>query len=148
MAVSTGERSGTWEESTNHAGTAWQYYRTDGRVADDAGAPDTGSPGEGTCKNGVGNSTVPRRTYESKVLYIYTGLASHPQRELIIKQQSGHTGLLSFELESTTEQAKTFCQALKIFKIGVSWGGYESLVTMPYARETEETPGRWEPDKM
>ena len=68
----------------------------------------------------------------------YTGLASHPQRELIIKQQSGHTGLLSFELESTTEQAKTFCQALKIFKIGVSWGGYESLVTMPYARETEE----------
>ena len=36
----------------------------------------------------------------------YTGLASHPQRELIIKQQSGHTGLLSFELESTTEQAK------------------------------------------
>lgn len=61
-----GERSGTWEESTNHAGTAWQYYRTDGRVADDAGAPDTGSPGEGTCKNGVGNSTVPRRTYESK----------------------------------------------------------------------------------
>ena len=54
------------KKSTNHAGTAWQYYRTDGRVADDAGAPDTGSPGEGTCKNGVGNSTVPRRTYESK----------------------------------------------------------------------------------
>ena len=69
----------------------------------------------------------------------YTGLASHPQHELIEKQQSGHTGLLSFELDCTTEEAKTFCQALRIFKIGVSWGGFESLVTMPYARENEET---------
>lgn len=68
----------------------------------------------------------------------YTGLPSHPQRELIEKQQSGHTGLLSFELDSTTEEAKAFCQELKIFKIGVSWGGFESLVTMPYAREKEE----------
>lgn len=69
----------------------------------------------------------------------YTGLASHPQHELIEKQQSGHTGLLSFELDSTTQEAKEFCQALRIFKIGVSWGGFESLVMMPYAREDEET---------
>ena len=69
----------------------------------------------------------------------YTGLASHPQHELIERQQSGHTGLLSFELDSTTQEAKEFCQALRIFKIGVSWGGFESLVMMPYARESEET---------
>ena len=69
----------------------------------------------------------------------YTGLASHPQHELTEKQQTGHTGLLSFELDSTTQEAKEFCQALRIFKIGVSWGGFESLVMMPYAREDEET---------
>lgn len=70
---------------------------------------------------------------------IYTGLASHPQHELIEKQQSGHTGLLSFELDCTTEEAKEFCQSLQVFKIGVSWGGFESLVMMPYARNDEET---------
>lgn len=69
----------------------------------------------------------------------YTGLESHPQHELIEKQQSGHTGLLSFELDCTTEEAKRFCESLKIFKIGVSWGGFESLVMMPYARQDEET---------
>lgn len=69
----------------------------------------------------------------------YTGLTSHPQHELIEKQQSGHTGLLSFELDCTTDEVKAFCQALQIFKIGVSWGGFESLVTMPYARESDET---------
>ena len=123
--------------------TAWQYYRTDGRVADDAlrtlevRVKEHAKTALAIAQYLEGHTKV-RKVY-------YTGLASHPQRELIIKQQSGHTGLLgSFELESTTEQAKTFCQALKIFKIGVSWGGYESLVTMPYARETEETPGRWE----
>ena len=68
----------------------------------------------------------------------YTGLKSHPQRELIEKQQSGSTGLLSFEIDGSLEQAKKLCQSLQIFKIGVSWGGFESLVMMPYARQSEE----------
>ncbi len=68
----------------------------------------------------------------------YTGLKSHPQRELIERQQSGSTGLLSFEIDGSLEDAKRFCQELRIFKIGVSWGGFESLVMMPYARQSEE----------
>lgn len=68
----------------------------------------------------------------------YTGLTSHPQRELIEKQQSGSTGLLSFEIDGSLEQAKKFCQSLEVFKIGVSRGGFESLVMMPYARQSEE----------
>ena len=68
----------------------------------------------------------------------YTGLKSHPQRELIEKQQSGSTGLLSFEIDGSLELAKKLCQSLQIFKIGVSWGGFESLVMMPYARQSEE----------
>lgn len=68
----------------------------------------------------------------------YTGISSHPQAELIKKQQSGSTGLLSFEIDGTVELAKKFCEELKVFKIGVSWGGFESLVMMPYARQSEE----------
>ena len=68
----------------------------------------------------------------------YTGLKSHPQRELIERQQSGSTGLLSFEIDGSLEEAKRFCQELQVFKIGVSWGGFESLVMMPYARQSEE----------
>lgn len=30
-------------------------------------------------------------------------------------------------------------ESLKIFKIGVSWGGFESLVFLPHARLDEET---------
>lgn len=69
----------------------------------------------------------------------YPGLASHPQHDLICRQQGGSTGLLSFEIDCTVEQAKKFCEDLKIFKIGVSWGGFESLVMMPFATQDEET---------
>lgn len=69
----------------------------------------------------------------------YPGLASHPQRELIKRQQKGSCGLLSFVIDGTAEQAKQICDSLKIFKIGVSWGGFESLVMMPYLKNDEET---------
>lgn len=68
----------------------------------------------------------------------YPGLLSHPQYELMKRQQSGNTGLLSFEIEGSTEQAKEVAKRLKLFKIGVSWGGFESLVCMPHARQDEE----------
>lgn len=72
----------------------------------------------------------------------YTGLASHPQRELVEKQQKGSTGLLAFEISGSTEDAKKVVNSLKVFKIGVSWGGFESLACMPHMRCDEETC-RW-----
>ena len=68
----------------------------------------------------------------------YPGLESHPQHDLMKKQQKGNSGLMSFVLNATTEQAKRVVDALKIFKIGCSWGGFESLVMMPYLRNTEQ----------
>lgn len=68
----------------------------------------------------------------------YPGLPSFPQHELMQRQQRGNCGLMSFEIDGSVEQAKTFCEALSIFKIGVSWGGFESLVTMPFARASDE----------
>lgn len=69
----------------------------------------------------------------------YTGLKSHPQYELVQKQQKGSTGLIAFEIKGSTEDAKKVVNSLKIFKIGVSWGGFESLVMMPQMRLDEET---------
>lgn len=68
----------------------------------------------------------------------YPGLPSHPQYELMKKQQSGNTGLLSFEIDGTPEQAVKLAEALAIFKIGVSWGGFESLIFLPHLKQTEE----------
>lgn len=69
----------------------------------------------------------------------YPGLLSHPQHELMKRQQGGNTGLLSFEIKGSVEQVKEVAQRLKIFKIGVSWGGFESLVCMPHARQDAES---------
>lgn len=68
----------------------------------------------------------------------YPGLPSHPQYELMKKQQSGNTGLLSFEIDGTPEQAVKLAENLAIFKIGVSWGGFESLIFLPHLKQTEE----------
>lgn len=68
----------------------------------------------------------------------YPGLPSHPQYELMKRQQQGNTGLLSFEIDGTAEQAARMAESLKVFKIGVSWGGFESLVFLPHARLTPE----------
>jgi cystathionine gamma-lyase len=61
----------------------------------------------------------------------YTGLASHPQAELIKKQMRGHTGLMSFELDREPEDAVKVINALKLFGKGCSWGGFESLALCP-----------------
>lgn len=59
----------------------------------------------------------------------YPGLESFPQYELGQKQMSGYTGLLSFRLKTENlEEVKAFFNGLEIFRIGVSWGGHESLI--------------------
>jgi len=62
----------------------------------------------------------------------YPGLKSFPQYELAKKQMSGYSSLMSFKLKTTNlDQIKSFFNSLKIFKIGVSWGGHESLIYAP-----------------
>lgn len=57
----------------------------------------------------------------------YTGLHSHPQYELARKQQTGECGLLTIELNGESSGVETFVDNLKLFGIGCSWGGFESL---------------------
>lgn len=69
----------------------------------------------------------------------YTGLSSHPQADIIARQQKGHSSLLSFELETDSmEAAAGFANRLKLFGKGCSWGGHESLVILPLYKEPEE----------
>ena len=69
----------------------------------------------------------------------YPGLKSHPQYELAQKQQKGNTGLMTFEIKGSTADAKKVINSLQVFKIGVSWGGFESLACMPHMRCDEQT---------
>lgn len=68
----------------------------------------------------------------------YTGLKSHPQHDIIERQQTGHSGLMSFELNASPEDAVKLIDHLKIFKIGCSWGGFESLALTPLYHCSEE----------
>lgn len=70
----------------------------------------------------------------------YPGLESSPDYELGKKQLKGYSGLMSFELESDSfESIKEVINTCKVFKIGVSWGGYESLILSPnHGDNTEE----------
>jgi len=68
----------------------------------------------------------------------YTGLASHPQYALVEKQMDASAGLMSFTLKCSFEDTKKFVDRLKMFKVGVSWGGFENLSNMPFANYTPE----------
>ena len=80
---------------------------------------------------------------DSRVAKVYyPGLSSHPQYALAQKQQKGNCGLLSFELNASPDDTRRVVDALRLFKIGVSWGGFESLVSMPGYNDSEEE-ARW-----
>ena len=72
----------------------------------------------------------------------YPGLDSYEQYDLARKQMQGFTGLLSFKLiTDNLDNIKAFVNTLKLFQIGVSWGGHESLIYVPaisYLKELNE----------
>jgi len=75
----------------------------------------------------------------------YPGLKSFPQYKLAQDQMSGSSGLLSFELKTKEiAKIKTVVNNLKLFKLGVSWGGHDSLVYAPVISYLKElTPDQF-----
>ncbi len=62
---------------------------------------------------------------------VYHPALSGPD-DLVGRQLTGFSGLLSFELiEDDYPSVRRFIDALERFRIGVSWGGVESLVIAP-----------------
>ena len=58
---------------------------------------------------------------------VHPGLSSHPQHDLARRQMSGFGGLFGIELAGDLDAVRRFCDALRLFRLGVSWGGFESL---------------------
>merc|ERR1711953_769056 len=63
---------------------------------------------------------------------IHPGSPSHPQHEVAKKQQSGHSGMLSFYIKGNLENSRKFLKALKLVTLAESLGGFESLAELPY----------------
>lgn len=61
---------------------------------------------------------------------LYTGLESHPQHALAVRQMSGFGGMISIEL-GTREHVKTMLDRTRLFSLAESLGGVESLISHP-----------------
>jgi cystathionine beta-lyase/cystathionine gamma-synthase len=60
----------------------------------------------------------------------YPGLPDHPDHALAQRQMTGFGGLMSFELGSEA-QARAVVDRTRLFGIGASLGGIESLISQP-----------------
>lgn len=75
---------------------------------------------------------------------IHPALPCHPEHHLWQRDFSGSSGLFSFTFKkdySETELA-SFIDSLALFRLGYSWGGYQSLITAAKVRRT--MPSRYE----
>jgi cystathionine beta-lyase/cystathionine gamma-synthase len=73
----------------------------------------------------------------------YPGLASHSQHELAARQMRNAGGVVSFRLVGGAAAARRFAEATRLFTLGESLGGVESLVEVPAAMthlSTADTP--------
>lgn len=70
-----------------------------------------------------------RRRPEIRTVY-FPALASHPGHEIWKRDFSGCNGLVSFEMADGwgPRRVEAMIDALELFGIGASWGGYESMV--------------------
>jgi len=65
-----------------------------------------------------------------RVVY-YPGLASHPHHDRAHAQLTGFGGVVAFEHDGDFEASRRFCDACRVFQIGASLGGAESLLHPP-----------------
>ncbi|MFD1830581.1 MULTISPECIES: cystathionine gamma-synthase [Streptomyces] len=61
----------------------------------------------------------------------YPGLESHPGHEVAAKQMRGFGGMVSFRVAGGEEAAVEVCNRAKLFILGESLGGVESLIEHP-----------------
>ncbi|WJV46538.1 cystathionine gamma-synthase [Streptomyces flavofungini] len=62
---------------------------------------------------------------------LYPGLASHPGHEVAAKQMKSFGGMVSFQVEGGEEAAVAVCDRARLFTLGESLGGVESLIEHP-----------------
>ncbi|PWI43834.1 cystathionine gamma-synthase [Streptomyces sp. ICBB 8177] len=62
---------------------------------------------------------------------LYPGLPTHPGHEVAAKQMKAFGGMISFRVEGGEEAAVAVCDRAKLFTLGESLGGVESLIEHP-----------------
>ncbi|MFD8555394.1 cystathionine gamma-synthase [Streptomyces fradiae] len=62
---------------------------------------------------------------------LYPGLPEHPGHEVAAKQMRGYGGMVSFRVAGGEEAAVAVCDRAKLFTLGESLGGVESLIEHP-----------------
>jgi cystathionine beta-lyase len=73
----------------------------------------------------------------------HPALPDHPHHVLWRRDFNGSNGLLSFELrEADATYVERFIDALRVFGLGASWGGYESLVTVADTKDRNSAADR------
>lgn len=110
------------------------------------------------CSRGLRTMGVRLRQHESSALRIARWLKDQPQVAAVLhpalpecpghetwkRDFKGASGLFSFVLRGGGDEDRThFIEALELFGLGYSWGGYESLV-VPADAERIRTATRWE----
>jgi cysteine-S-conjugate beta-lyase len=76
---------------------------------------------------------------------LHPAMASHPGHAIWQRDFSGASGLFSMVLKPAPVKAvHAFLDALELFGIGASWGGYESLA-IPFDCTPIRTATRWQP---
>lgn len=80
----------------------------------------------------------------------YPGHPTHPQYELACRQMKGGSSLLSFEIDTRDlATVKKFVNGVRFVGLGVSWGGFESLMFAPLIAQSRELPPeRWQSPGM
>jgi cysteine-S-conjugate beta-lyase len=110
------------------------------------------------CSRGLRTMGVRLRQHEASAVKIARWLKEQPQvaavlhpalpdcpgHELWARDFNGSSGLFFFALRGGGDSARTrFIEALKLFGLGYSWGGYESLI-VPADPERIRTATRWQ----
>ncbi|MDH6229910.1 cystathionine beta-lyase [Mesorhizobium soli] len=76
---------------------------------------------------------------------LHPGLESHPDHQLWKRDFSGSSGIFSVVLQGGGQkEAHAFLDALEIFGLGYSWGGYESLAVHVYLGDRVIAKGPYE----
>ncbi|MCU7513173.1 MAG: PLP-dependent transferase [Ignavibacteria bacterium] len=70
---------------------------------------------------------------------IYPGLQTHPQHELAKKQMRGFGGMISLEV-GDEKKARNLLKSVKVFTLGESLGGVESLISHPSSMTHASVP--------
>jgi cystathionine beta-lyase len=71
-----------------------------------------------------------------------------PGHEFFKRDYLGSNGLFSFVLKTGNRQAmKAFVEGMQHFKMGFSWGGYESLIVAEFGVDKIRTVTHWDSSK-